>query len=33
VPIWELGLYPVGMIDGKFVIYMPPSKTEFPEIK
>jgi len=33
IPIWELGLYPVGVIDGKFVVYVPPSKLDFPEIK
>ena len=33
IPLWELGLYPVGIIDKKFVIYIPPYKQEFPEIK
>jgi len=33
IPIWEKGLYPIGIIDGKFVIYVPPVKTEFPVIK
>ena len=32
IPLWELGLYPVGVIGGKFVIYVPPIKTEFNEI-
>jgi hypothetical protein len=31
VDIWEMGLYPVGVVDGKFVVYVPPSKLEFPE--
>jgi hypothetical protein len=33
IPLWEKGLYPVGIIDGKFVIYVPPVKLEFPVIK
>ena len=33
IPIWERGLYPVGIINGKFVIYVPPVKLEFPVIK
>lgn len=24
IPLWEAGLYPVGVIDGKFVVYVPP---------
>ena len=24
VDIWEMGLYPIGVIDGKFVVYVPP---------
>jgi hypothetical protein len=23
IPIWEMGLYPIGIVDGKFVIYEP----------
>jgi len=23
IPIWELGLYPIGVVNGKFVIYIP----------
>lgn len=33
IPLWEMGIYPVGVINGKFVVYVPPSKLEFPEIK
>ena len=32
IPLWELGLYPVGVVGGKFIIYIPPCKTDFPEI-
>ena len=32
IPLWELGLYPIGVISEKFVIYVPPIKSEFPEI-
>jgi len=28
--LWEMGLYPVGVLDKKFVIYVPLSKIEFP---
>ena len=31
IPLWEMGLYPVGIINKKFVIYIPPSKQEFPK--
>jgi len=33
IPLWELGLYPIGIIDGKFIIYVPPTKEvkEFPQ--
>lgn len=30
IPLWEMGLYPIGLIDGKFVIYIPALKMEFP---
>ena len=30
VDLWEMGLYPVGVVDGKFVVYVPPCKQEFP---
>ncbi|MDI6808431.1 MAG: hypothetical protein QME66_05550 [Candidatus Eisenbacteria bacterium] len=23
IPLWEMGLYPIGICDGKFVIYVP----------
>ena len=26
IPLWEMGLYPCGVIDGKFVIYIPEIK-------
>jgi hypothetical protein len=26
IPLWELGLYPCGVINGKFVIYLPERK-------
>jgi len=29
--IWEMGLYPIGVVDGVFIIYVPASKQEFPE--
>ena len=31
IPLWEAGLYPTGVIDGKFVIYVPPCAVEFPK--
>ncbi len=30
VPLWEAGLYPIGVVDGKFIVYVPASKMEFP---
>lgn len=30
IPLWEAGLYPIGIVEGKFLIYVPPSKLEFP---
>ena len=30
IPLWEAGLYPVGVVDGKFLVYVPASKMEFP---
>jgi len=30
IPLWEAGLYPYGVVDGKFVVYVPPAVTEFP---
>ena len=33
IPLWELGLYPGGVINGKFVIYIPPHKEKkFPKL-
>ena len=23
VPLWEMGLYPCGVLDGKFIVYVP----------
>ena len=31
IPLWEIGLYPIGIVDGKFVIYIPPTDKEFPD--
>ena len=31
IDLWELGLYPVGIIDKKFVVYVPASNQDFPE--
>ena len=33
VPLYEMGLYPIGVVDWKFVIAIPASKMEFPELK
>lgn len=30
IPLYEAGLYPVGVVGGKFIVYVPASKTEFP---
>ena len=30
IPLWEMGLYPVGVVNGRFVIYVPPTNQEFP---
>ena len=30
IPLWELGLYPVGLVNGKFLVYVPPCNLEFP---
>ena len=32
IPLWEIGLYPVGLINGKFIIYIPSCKIDFPNI-
>jgi len=33
IPLWEEGLYPIGIVDGKFLIYIPPFENKFPELK
>ena len=30
IPLYEAGLYPVGVVGGKFIVYVPASKKEFP---
>lgn len=31
VDIYEMGVYPIGVVDGKFLVYIPASKLEFPK--
>ena len=31
IDIWEKGLYPIGVIGGKFIVYVPPCSQEFPD--
>ena len=31
IPLYEAGLYPVGIVDGKFLVYVPPCNMEFPD--
>ena len=31
IPLWEAGLYPCGVIGGKFIIYVPPVSQGFPQ--
>ena len=31
IPLYEAGLYPIGVVDGKFIVYIPASKVEFPK--
>lgn len=31
IPLWEAGLYPIGIVNGKFLVYVPPTKLEFPK--
>ncbi|MFZ3015492.1 MAG: hypothetical protein WA101_00625 [Minisyncoccia bacterium] len=31
IPLWEAGLYPIGMINGNFVVYVPAVNGEFPK--
>ena len=33
IPLYELGLWPLGVVDGKFVVAVTPCKLDFPEIK
>ena len=28
IPLWEMGLYPIGVVNGKFVIYLPEVEDE-----
>ena len=32
IPLWEAGLYPCGIIDGNFVVYVPEEKFEIPQL-
>lgn len=29
--VWEAGLYPIGIVNGKFIVYVPPVDGEFPK--
>jgi len=31
IPLWEAGLYPCGVIDGKFVVYVPTKENPMPQ--
>ncbi|MFA4833597.1 MAG: hypothetical protein WC619_01975 [Patescibacteria group bacterium] len=31
IPLWEMGLYPIGVVGKKFIIYIPPCNLDFPE--
>jgi len=31
IPFWEMGLYPVGIVNKKFIIYVPPRNLAFPK--
>ena len=31
VDIWEMGLYPIGVVDGVFIVYVPALTMEFPK--
>ena len=33
IPLYELGLWPLGVVDGKFIVAVPPRSLDFPEIK
>ena len=32
IPLYEMGLWPIGVVDGKFIVAIPASKLEFPDI-
>ena len=32
IPIWEMGLYPCGVINGKFIVYVPEEKVGIPQL-
>ena len=32
IPLWEAGLYPCGVIKGKFVVYVPEKDKEIPQL-
>ena len=32
IPLWEAGLYPCGVIDGSFVVYVPEKEFEIPQL-
>ena len=32
IPLWEAGLYPCGVIDGKFVVYVLEEKQSIPQL-
>jgi len=32
IPLWEAGLYPCGVIDGKFVVYVPEKEREISQL-
>ncbi len=32
IPLWESGLYPCGVIDGKFVVYVPEKEREISQL-
>ena len=31
IPFWEMGLYPVGIVNKKFIIYVSPRNLDFPK--
>jgi hypothetical protein len=32
IPLWESGLYPIGIVNGKFIVYVPQIKTQIKTI-